>query len=541
MLSILGFLIVLAPLVIVHEFGHYIFARIFGVKAEIFSIGFGPRIWSKQLGETELRIAAIPLGGFVKLLGEDGETELPPELKNRALQRKPIWQRLLIFAGGPIFNILYAILVFMAILVIGEPQMSSVVGRVVKGSDAEQVGFMSGDMIQAVDGKPVKRFEEVIDVINDKPGQVIQFDVERIQAGAPKHLVVKASPSKHDGYSVYGESTDVGELQGLLPVARANIIGVSDPKSPVGMQGLKTGDKVLSFQGAPVETWEDLEQRYAAVSGEVAFGIESDGKARELKFIKPITSSGLGEDLGLRSSELFVERAMPGTPAEANGIKRGDRLVGVGEHDVQSFMDLRDAVQRAGEGAGVVQLRWERDGQIVKADIKPTATTTKDAALKKSVQFTVGVVPQLVWAEPKTFIERTWNPFLLIYRATERTVVFSYRNFVSLGKMFTGEVSVGTLGGPILIGKIAGESISRGLIAFLTTMAILSVGLGVLNILPVPMLDGGHIMLLLVEAVRRKPLSIRQMEVFQQVGFAMIMLLMVVVMRNDLSRLPFFN
>src|SRR4051794_2651765 len=112
MLSILGFLIILGPLVIVHEFGHYFFARVFGVKAEIFSIGFGPRIWNKQLGETELRVSAIPLGGYVKLLGEDRESELSAEEQKRALHRQPAWKRFFIFFGGPLFNFLFAILVF---------------------------------------------------------------------------------------------------------------------------------------------------------------------------------------------------------------------------------------------------------------------------------------------------------------------------------------------------------------------------------------------------------------------------------------------
>ena len=133
MLSILGFLVILGPLVVFHEFGHYIFARYFNVKAEVFSIGFGPRIWSKQLGETELRIAAIPLGGFVKLLGDEPDRELSPEEAKRSLSRQEPWKRFLIFFGGPLFNLILAVLVFMAILAIGEPQMASVLGRVVQG------------------------------------------------------------------------------------------------------------------------------------------------------------------------------------------------------------------------------------------------------------------------------------------------------------------------------------------------------------------------------------------------------------------------
>ena len=126
MLSIIGFLIILAPLVIVHEFGHYIFARIFGVKAEIFSIGFGPRLFARQLGETELRVSAIPLGGYVKLLGEERDVELSAEDKKRSLHSQAAWKRFFIFFGGPLFNFMFAILVFMVILVLGEPHIASV-------------------------------------------------------------------------------------------------------------------------------------------------------------------------------------------------------------------------------------------------------------------------------------------------------------------------------------------------------------------------------------------------------------------------------
>src|SRR5271170_7702280 len=138
LLSVIGFLVILGPLVVFHEFGHYLFARIFNVKAETFSIGFGPKLWSKQLGETELRISVVPLGGYVKLLGEDREAELTPEEAKRALHKAPAWKRFFIFFGGPLFNFLFAIVVFMAILVIGEPQVASVAARVVHHSDAEK-------------------------------------------------------------------------------------------------------------------------------------------------------------------------------------------------------------------------------------------------------------------------------------------------------------------------------------------------------------------------------------------------------------------
>ncbi len=541
MLSILGFLIILGPLVVFHEFGHYIFARLFNVKAEAFSVGFGPRIFSKQWGETEWRLSAIPLGGYVKLLGEEADRELTAEEAARALPRQAAWKRFFIFAGGPIFNFLLAALVFMAILAIGEPQMASVIGRVVPGSAAAKAGLQSGDRVVSINGKPVRKFEEVLGLISENPGRTLDFVVRRAQANAELHVGV--TPAAQDGFSVYGESVHVGEVEGLVPMARANVLGVSDPASLAGKSGLRTGDKLISWSGQPVTSWEEVDARHEALTpGQTAeLGFEAPGGRKvQLQVVRQAGKS-LAASTGIHSSELFVEKPVEKSPAEASGVRPGDRLVGVGATEVRSFFELRDAVQRSGEREGKVLLRWEREGQAMSALIVPNAATVKDPALGKSTQYTVGVVPQLFWAEPETLVERVLNPVTLVVKGTERMIEFSGRNLVSIGKMLKGEVSINTLGGPILIGKIAGESLSRGLIAFLSTMAVLSVGLGVLNLLPVPVLDGGHIVLLLIEAVRGKPLSVRVVELTQQVGLALILLLMVVVMRNDLARLPFFN
>jgi regulator of sigma E protease len=559
MLSILGFLITLAPLVIIHEFGHYIFARLFGVKAEIFSIGFGPRIWNKQLGETELRVSAIPLGGYVKLLGEDRDSKLPPEEQKRALHRQVPWKRFFIFFGGPLFNFLFAILVFMAILAIGEPQVGNVVGRVVKGSPAAHAGFQSGDKILQVEGKPVRRFDDFMMVVNDNPGKTIAVKVRHPEAAQPAEI--KVTPESTDGYSLYGETTRVGDIEGLLPSPRAPEVGVSNPESPAAKAGFKTGDLITELNGAPLKSWEDLESAFEkapdgsifhfkvekSVNGAPATGT-GKGPAVLYELKKPqmraraeSESMSVDSAWGLYSSEMFIDKTVPDSPAAHAGLQSGDRIVSVDGKHLESFFDLKDGVQQSGEKKGVVPLEWERGGKFYKASITPNATNQRNAVLKVTKQYTVGVMPMLVMVEPQMVTERIWNPFTLVWKGTERMVVFTWRNFVSIQKMFTGDVSVATLGGPIMIGKIAGESLARGLVAFLTTMAILSIGLGVLNILPVPVLDGGHILLLMVESIRGKPLTMKTMEIVQGVGLFSILILMGLVMRNDLARLPIFN
>jgi regulator of sigma E protease len=513
------------------------------VKAEIFSIGFGPTLWRRQLGETELRVSAIPLGGYVKLLGEDREADLQPEELKRALHKQAPWKRFFIFFGGPLFNFIFAVMVYMAIFVIGEPQVASVVGRVVHYSMAEKAGFRSGDDIRAIDGKPVTRFDEVLIKINESPNKLLDFTVLHPGSPVPAHVAV--TPSAQEGFSVYGESTHVGEVDGLLASARGTQIGISNPSSPGGPAGAKTGDSITELNGAPFETWERLEAAYQALApgAPVTFKLQGEkpGEQPRVITLKRGDKGELGPDLGLYSSELFVQKTIEGDPAELAGVRAGDRLVSVRGVVVHSFFELRDAVQRAGENDGVVPLEWERGGKMMSAAIKPKSTTGKDALLKKTTQYTVGVAPMLVLAEPATTIVRVWNPITLLYKSTERMVVLTWRNLVSIRKMFAGEVSVKTLGGPIMIGKIAGESLAHGLISFLNAMAILSIGLGVLNVLPVPVLDGGHLLLLGVEVIRRKPLSIRQMEIVQGVGLFLILGLMGIVLKNDISRLPFFD
>ncbi|MEK6578194.1 MAG: site-2 protease family protein, partial [Bdellovibrionota bacterium] len=485
MLAVFGFFLILGPLVVFHEFGHYIFARLFNVKAEIFSIGFGPKIWSRKIGETEWRLSAIPMGGFVKLLGEEQGIKLTAAEQKRSLHTQKAWKRFFIFFGGPLFNFVLASLVFMAIIVIGEPQMASVVGRVVRGSPADKLGFTSGDQIISINGKAVSRFEEVAQLISENPGKPLDFEMVRKSKKLPSHLIIK--PVSQTGFSVYGEATQVGEIDGLLPMSRSATVGVSNPMSVVGKLGVVTGDRVVMVNGTKVESWEAYEELvYRLAPGtKITMVLESEKKGeKNITLYKPEGARDSSSAWGLYSSELFVERTLSKSPAAAAGIKKGDRLVAVGKTQFDSFFGLKDAVQTAGEKEGKVALKWERDGQMMSATVVPNATPSRDAALNKTVQFTVGVAPLLFWNEPVTVIERVYNPFRIFYMGVDRMVSFTWRNFITIQKMITGEVSVRTLGGPILIGKIAGESLTHGLISFLTTMALLSIGLGVLNILP---------------------------------------------------------
>ncbi|MBN22417.1 MAG: RIP metalloprotease RseP [Bdellovibrionaceae bacterium] len=540
MLSFLGFLAILCPLVIVHEFGHFFFAKLFNVKAEAFSVGFGPRLFKKQIGETEFRLSIIPLGGYVKLLGEDPEVEMSEEDRKRALHNQVPWKRFFIFFGGPLFNFLFAIVIFMAILVIGEPKMMNVIGRVIDGSPAQVAGIQSGDRVVNVNGVETPLYVDFLNQISEYPGKTVSLGINREGSASP--ITLKAPVSEQPGFSVYGEPKRIGVIEGVYPVSLSSEVGVSSPESWAAQNGIQTGWKILAINGISVQSWESVKARYHSVlmGGKVDFFFETkEGEQRHI-----VASRGkdtIEKDLGIYSTELFIKEVVPESPAQAAGLLAGDRIVKIGTQSLNSFFDLKKEIQRQSENKKEVLVTWESQGKIKSGKIVPTETIEKDPNLKKIKTFTIGVLPIMALAPPMTTIQRVWNPFKLLYLGTKRMAIFTWRNVVTIGKMFSGDVSVKTLGGPILIGKVAGESINRGLIAFLTTMAVLSVGLGFLNILPVPVLDGGHLLLLGVEMIRGKPLSMKQMELAQQVGLVAILTLMVVVMKNDLSRLSIFN
>ncbi len=540
MISVVGFVLVLIPLVVVHELGHFLFAKLFNVRADAFSVGFGPVIFKKQWGETEFRVSAIPLGGYVKLLGEDPTAELSEEDRKRSLHGQAPWKRFFIFFGGPLFNFVWAALVFMVMMALGEPQISTVVGRVLRESPAAVAGLQSGDKIVSVDGETVEKFEDLINRVAEKPEMLVNLQVERQGHAVP----IKIKTDSEEGFSVYGEKKQIGIIDGIIPSGRLAKIGVSSPNSVAAKASLKIGDEVVSFEGQKIDSFEALESAYGALNPKegapVTFGIKSAEGEKKVSLTAKWTGN-LGQDFGMFSSELFVEQAVKEAPAEKAGIRKGDQLIAVNASPISSFFDLRRKIQKSGEEHGKVTVTVMREGKTITFEIIPQESSERDPLLKKMKQFTIGVMPVATMNDPVMILERTLNPFSLVYKGTARMIDLSARNLISIGKMIRGQVSVKSLGGPILIGKLAGDSISRGLLDFLKMMAILSIGLGVLNILPIPVLDGGHIVLLGIESIRGKALSLKQIEVVQSIGLALILFIMLIVMKNDISRLPIFN
>lgn len=514
-------------------------------------MGFGPKILKKRWGETEYCVSIIPLGGYVKLYGQDPTEQIEPQLRNRALNNLEPWKRFLVFVAGPLFNFLFAIVVFAVMMVIGEQHLSPMVARVVPGSPAYVAGFRSGDTITAVDRTVVTKFDDVANAIADAPNKALTFRVKRQGNERSKDVKeIQVTPQPTQGLSLYGEVIEVGEIDGLFGVGRYTTLGISDPNSIAAKAALKTGDEIVTFNGKSVKSWETLNEEVgkalAAGANTFVFGVTPHEAAYWAPESKPQPSTQAAnevklparplEQLGLYSSELFISNLVSGSPGQMAGLQSGDRLVAIDGNKLASFQQLRDLVQKAGEEDGRFEVSVERDGKVLKKEITPTANVVKDAAGNESKQFMIGIYPLFVQSEPDTFVEHVFNPATLTVEAWSRALDLSAKTLISIKKLFFRQVSVGTLGGPILIGKLAGDSMSRGISSFLKVMALISISLAIFNILPIPILDGGHIFLLLIEVVRGRPISIRQTEMYQQVGLSLIVLLLVVVLFNDISK-----
>lgn len=349
-MTFLSAIVLLGILIFVHELGHFLFAKMMKVKVLKFSLGFGPKLIGRKYGETEYLISAFPLGGYVKMLGEEHEDEISEEDKARAYSSQPVWKRLLIVVSGPVFNLFFAGFIFMFVFLSGVPVLMSEVGEVLVDSPAARAGLLKGDSIIEINNAPVMRWDEMTGIIHKSPGVKLSLKIKR----GDEQIALDITPEKKTAPNIFGENKEVG------------LIGIK----PLG----------------------------------------------------------------------------------------------------------------------------------------------------------------------KTFIEKK-NPLSAVSHAVMRTWDLSVLTIVSIVKLIQRIIPADTIGGPILIFQMAGQQAAEGPLNFLVFMAIISINLGVLNLLPIPILDGGHVLFLGIEAIRRKPLSDRALMVAQRVGLAALITLMVFAFYNDIMRL----
>lgn len=443
MQSLIFFIIALSLLVFIHEFGHYWVARRCGVKVLRFSVGFGQKLWSKQLKNgTEFVIAALPLGGYVKMLDEREAPVAEAEL-DQAFNRQPLRNRVAIVSAGPIANLLFAVFAYWVIMVIGVPGLKPIIDDVTADSPAAMAQLMPGEEIIAVNGKTTP-------TVNRLFQQWLKF----AQSGETVTLTTR--------------STDMETIKQLtLPK-----LGLDDAGSLFSQIGIKT--------------------------------------------VQPDMPPVLGE-------------IVADSPAERAGLQTGDELISANGKQLSSWQDWVALIQSSANEEMRIEIL--RDGQVQQLDITPAADENNVGRIGAAVNTEGYEIP----AELRS--ELRYGPLAAIPQAFSQTWQFSVTTLSGLWGMLVGTVSSDNLGGPIAIAQFAGDSAQQGLIAFISFMAMISISLGILNLLPVPVLDGGHLLMYFFEWVRGKPLPESIQIQGQKIGLFLILLLMVFAFTNDIARL----
>jgi regulator of sigma E protease len=454
MMTLIAFIVTIGLLVTIHEFGHFQVARWCGVKVLRFSIGFGKPLWSKKLGndKTEFVIAAIPLGGYVKMLDEN---ELKAEENpvtyseyelGHAFNRQSVWKRIAIVLAGPVANLLLAIVLYWGLFMLGVTGMRPIIGVVEENSLAALASLKSGEVIQKVAGNPVSTWQEARWALLEES---LESKSVEIEATNNSNELLQHTLS-FEGIDNDAE-IDVLKKIGLDPF-KPNIpavIGEVLPDSAAEKAGFKPSDKILRIDGVEMGDWEQVVNNI------------KDNPSKSLQF------------------ELMRAQKIVRITATPEPVEEGGETIG-----------------RMGAGLKLTQTELN-----------------------------------------KFLITLNYSPLLSLQKAVVKTWDTSVFSLKMLGKMLTGKVSLKGISGPVTIATYAGESANLGLKAFLGFLALVSISIGVLNLLPIPVLDGGHLMYYIVEIFKGSPVSERTMLAGQKLGFGLLGLLMTIALFNDFNRL----
>lgn len=437
-----AFVVVLGVLIFIHEFGHFLFARIFGVGVEKFSLGFGPKIWGVTRGITDYRISAIPLGGYVKMVGESPDSEIAPEDIHLSFTHKKLYQKAIIVAAGPVFNLLLAWVIFWAlILANGRTSLKPVIGEMKPGSPALAAGFVSGDEIVSIDGVPVKTWDEMDKIIESGNGSPIKI----IYSRNGHEFSVSVTPVLYPGRNDLGEKVDVYGT-GVMPIIRP-VLDYVEKDGPAWQAGLREGDRLVSADGKPVESWSSF-----------------------------------------------------------------TRLIGDSK-------------------GNPLNVQVERGGKLLDFQLKPERKEIKTPLGEKFEKYMVGIMGS------SDILHISFGPFESVKESATQILWVCKLTAIGMVKFVAGSLPEDNIGGPIRIAEMAGEQARAGIAYFVYFIAAVSANLAVINLFPVPVLDGGHLLFFGIEAIIRRPISRKIKEICLQIGMFLLLALMAYVIYKDIMRL----
>ncbi len=537
----LAFILLLSVLIFVHELGHFLVAKACGVRVLKFSLGFGPPIgfgrrrlaWRR--GHTDYVVAWFPLGGFVKMLGENPDEQDDAELHahpDEALGAKPLWQKLAIVFAGPMMNLLLPVVVFVGMLAVGMPRADAVIGTVEAGSPAAAAGLQPGDRVVELGGQPVRWWYDLDSVLRDRYGQEVTLRYQRGEVSGTASLAV----ATRSGFDEFGQVRDVGWV-GIGHARPRAVLGIPSAAAPAQRAGLRSGDLVTAVAGQPVEDWYAFLAAYAAAGrgGTVGIDVQRGSATEGESLALDVPALGDAAALGVVRANVLVSEVEAGSPADRAGIEDGDLIVEFDGQPVTSFFSFAQAVSTSGGRA--IELVIARQGALREVSIAPQLIPTDLGFGMEEPRYRIGIRGSEAMLPGSVRIDQLRNPLLSLPRAVGMTVDVTRVFMVGLGKIVTGEVSRKQIAGPIGIAQIAGSALQQGWETYLRIMVLISINLGILNLLPIPVLDGGQAMVFLVEGIKRSPLSLRTRLAVQQVGITMLVLLMGMAFWNDLSRI----
>lgn len=540
MLSVLlPFVVMIGTLVFFHELGHFVAARAFGVKCLRFAVGMGPVIAAKQFWDTEFSIRALPLGGYVLMAGANPEEETEETVRGESLADKPVWQRIIIYLAGPLVNILLPIPIMAALLGSATQGPAPVVGWVAGGSPADTAGIVPGDEITAINGEPVRFFEQVRDAVMAAGGG--ELNVSLLRDGKPLDVVVHPKAFSHaDPLSKKRKVS--GARIGLMSNRYASYVEVM-PGSSAAAAGLATFDEVLSVNGKRTTNYLALREAMRAEQGscKVVFvrPVPTGEKAFSVfigtKMEATLPSCAAAADKEVTSAEAVLWEVTPNSPMAKAGLQRGDRIVAFDGRPVREFRSVAMAMQEKPDQP--YKLSYARGGIVTETTVTPTSAWTAGELNVKTLEVAIGgSTREGVDAGPM----RDYTTGERVKAATVGAVgeVFSMTRSMAVGvfDLFTFQSDPSSLGGPMMMADFASRSAREGLAAFLFMMANISISLAMVNLVPIPGLDGGHILIGGVEAAMRRPLSFKARQIVSYAGVVAVVALMAFAMVNDLKR-----
>jgi regulator of sigma E protease len=549
-MSVLYFLLLVGVLVMIHELGHFIAAKLLDVEVLRFSIGYGRPLVRVTLRETEYQIGAFPIGGYVRIRGVEQPSDGNPEpTTRRSFASRPLWQRLVIVFAGPAANLVLPVLIYFVFFAGHTTLPASVIGDVLENGAAARAGLEPGDQILEIDGRSVRYWEEIEQVVRSSPGRELHLKISRGGKVFERYL----TPIEETVRSRDGEVAVQGRV-GITHAPFVPLVGVIDAGSPAARAGLRTGDLIISVHGHPVRNWSDVQKTLGKTPRRTSIayfrGVELPG-VPQIQLLAPgfgdlVPESTVDDKLrrhsytGLEHAEMFVAYVDPGSPADAAGLRPGDLITALDGKPVARWMELDQRLQA--EPTKTFELTWKR-AALGKTEVK-TAPLTQ--VWRTQLDDYDHSVSRLVFGA-RNDVDRGRGETIAIEgrfgyalsKALERTgetIAIMASGFVQL---LGGDQPGEALGGPLTMIRVTAASGKQGWDSFLLMMALISINLALLNLLPIPMLDGGHLLVFAIEGVRRRRLSQRATERVQLAGLVVIVLITLLAVGNDIIRFFF--